>query len=123
MKHAIRIVTDESQVPERFLRLREYEVKFGKTTACALSKAANDGDVASVKLMRTTTDIRGPIFICEDSAMDFMEARKTRIDVRNVSPRVVQPDPIFADLNASIQDLISVVEKIEMHLRPDEKNG
>lgn len=70
-KYPIRVITDETQVPSDYITVQhwtgpEYEL---------IVKAAKHGAIPCVKLMRTTTDRSGPVYVHEQFGKDFLTAR------------------------------------------------
>jgi hypothetical protein len=72
MMKSIKIITDESQVPEGYIRMLDIKRKHGDNARRVISKALHSGKLRAVKLMRTTTEIRGPAFVHRDDADEYL---------------------------------------------------
>lgn len=66
--YTTRVITDESQVPEGYVRLKEW----GSPEQQHISKAHQGGLIPAVKLMRNITDTHGPTWVDKEKAEEFL---------------------------------------------------
>lgn len=81
-KHKTKVITDESQVPAGFKRISSLADSL--TDQKKLSDAHTDGIIAAVKLMRSTEDRTGPVWVDAEAARRVLDACD-RQPIRNPS--------------------------------------
>jgi len=68
-KNRQKIINDESQVPEGFVRM----IEMGSDWSGRLSTAAIDGTIRSVRLMRYVDEKRGAVYVHKEDAQAFID--------------------------------------------------
>jgi hypothetical protein len=119
-----KVITDESQVPEGFKRISLLADSL--TDQKKLSDAHTDGFIAAVKLMRSTEDRTGPVWVDAKAAREVLAADKAR-------PKKASTDQMSAGqheaavialceinngiilMQATLERLAEAVEKIAKH--------
>ena len=76
MAFATKVITDESQVPEGFVRI--CEISPSNTDQKRISEAHQDGFIAAVKLMRSVRDTVGPVWVDKQAAVELLEVQKRK---------------------------------------------
>ena len=76
MAFSTKVITDESQVPEGYVRI--CEISPSNTEQKRISEAHQDGLIAAVKLMRSTRDTVGPVWVHKESAVELLRRHKER---------------------------------------------
>ena len=71
-KFKTKVITDESQVPPGFVRISALADSL--TDQKKLSDAHTDGVIAAVKLMRSTEDRKGPVWVDAEAAKRVLES-------------------------------------------------
>jgi hypothetical protein len=71
-----KVITDESQVPQGFKRISLLADSL--TDQKKLSDAHTDGFIAAVKLMRSTEDRTGPVWVDAKAAREVLAGEKAR---------------------------------------------
>jgi hypothetical protein len=80
--HQTRVIVDESQVPEGYIRLKNLTEKYSDTERKRVSSAHSEGRVRAVKIMRTTNDRTGATYVHKEDAEKFlMERKKVEIQI------------------------------------------
>jgi hypothetical protein len=104
-KFKTRVITEESQVPAGFKRI--CEITHSLTEQKQLSDAHTDGRIEAVKLMRSTNERGGPVWV------DAAAARLVLAGDENYQhPKVVKP--VVADSPAAMNH--AVMSLMEMRL-------
>ena len=75
-KFKTKVITEESQVPHGFRRISSLADSL--TDQKKLSDAHTDGFIAAVKLMRSTEDRTGPVWVDAEAAREVLAGDKTR---------------------------------------------
>jgi hypothetical protein len=75
-----RVISDESQVPNGFVRLKELAEKYSDTDRKKLSDAHNNGKIRAVKIMRTVNDRTGATYLHAEDAERFLKGRAKRTE-------------------------------------------
>jgi hypothetical protein len=75
-KHKTKVITDESQVPVGFKRISV--IADSLTDQKKLSDAHTDGLIAAVKLMRSTEDRTGPVWVDANAAALVLHGTNAR---------------------------------------------
>jgi hypothetical protein len=73
-----RVIANESQVPEGYVRLKELAEKYSDNDRKKLSEAHNNGHVRAVKIMRTVNDRTGATYVHEGDADAFLTGKMKR---------------------------------------------
>jgi len=88
-KYRTKVITDESQVPAGFKRISVLADSI--TDQKKLSDAHTDGLIEAVKLMRSTDDRTGPVWVDAEAARRVLEPEKPVTSKKGTS------DPAWAD--------------------------
>jgi hypothetical protein len=75
-KFKTKVITEESQVPHGFRRISSLADSL--TDQKKLSDAHTDGFIAAVKLMRSTEDRTGPVWVDAEAAREVLAGDKNR---------------------------------------------
>ena len=75
-KFKTKVITEESQVPHGFRRISSLADSL--TDQKKLSDAHTDGFIAAVKLMRSTEDRTGPVWVDAEAAREVLAGDKAR---------------------------------------------
>ena len=75
-KFKTKVITEESQVPHGFRRISSLADSL--TDQKKLSDAHTNGFIAAVKLMRSTEDRTGPVWVDAEAAREVLAGDKTR---------------------------------------------
>lgn len=67
-----KVIVDESDVPEGFIKLTAFKELIGFEKYRLLGKIYQSQGIPSCKLMRTTNDRTGPVFVHETIALEVM---------------------------------------------------
>ena len=70
-----KVITDESQVPNGFKRI--CQIASSLTDQKKLSDAHNDGFIEGVKLMRSTDDRTGPVWVDAEAALRVLTSNSS----------------------------------------------
>jgi len=81
-----RVISDESQVPAGYTRLKELGEKYSDSERKKLSDAHKNGLVRAVKIMRTVTDRTGATYVNSEDAEQYITSRRKR------EPQAVKDD-------------------------------
>lgn len=111
-KYKTRVITDESQVPDDFVRLKEYAETHDEYTRRKISEAHIDGLVRAVKLMRSPDDSTGPVWIHRGDAESIIGSPKPPRQTQQVLPLSCDTEIICA-----LHDILRVLQQIENRLR------
>ncbi len=76
MAFSTKVITDESQVPEGYVRI--CEISPSNTEQKRISEAHQEGLIAAVKLMRSTRDTVGPVWVHKEAAVELLRRHKER---------------------------------------------
>ena len=76
MAFATKVITDESQVPEGYVRI--CDISPSNTEQKRISEAHQEGLIAAVKLMRSTRDTVGPVWVHKESAVELLEGHRRK---------------------------------------------
>lgn len=126
-KHKTKVITDESQVPSGFKRISVLADSL--TDQKKLSDAHTDGLIAAVKLMRSTEDRTGPVWVDAEAAARVLRGTNARQACKHdAQPNVAADSRVEAavialcEMNnsmslmlATLQRLANAVEKVAQH--------
>lgn len=102
-KYVTRFITDLAMVPDGYVNQSEYYTK------CDISYAHNQGYVPAVKLVRSTNDRRGPVFVSKIHAdawvIEDRVRRQIQEQARETKEKALQPEPNtrWSESNGSTQ--------------------
>jgi len=109
VKHVTRVITDESQVPDGYVRISDLAPDLN-TSVKSLSKLHVDGLVPAVKLMRTAKDLFGPVWVDREIAVKAIRsvAARVRQDISTMFDTPPQSD--------AAERAVSLLERIASSL-------
>jgi hypothetical protein len=109
-----KVITDESQVPDGFKRISVLADSL--TDQKKLSDAHTDGVIAAVKLMRSTDDRTGPVWVDADAARQVLTGDKPKAKAKQ------QTDLQYESVCESMADIATSLAGVERLLeRLDEQ--
>ena len=115
-KHKTKVITDESQVPAGFKRIASLADSL--TDQKKLSDAHTDGLIAAVKLMRSTEDRTGPVWVDADAARRVLDGSERQQVRKPAIPSVASSSQIEAavialcEINNGITLMHGVLERL-----------
>lgn len=120
-KFRTKVITDESQVPAGFKRI--CEITQSLTEQKQLSDAHTDGRIEAVKLMRSTTERGGPVWVDSDGARRVLSGDDHRHQIGHANktqpagalPTCVQIESVcesLADLAQSAAAIERLLERL-----------
>ena len=105
MAFATKVITDESQVPEGYVRI--CDISPSNTEQKRISEAHQDGLISAVKLMRSTRDTVGPVWVHRESAVELLRRHREKATLG--IPATAGTDPV---LLAALDRLAVACERI-----------
>lgn len=122
--HKIMVITKESDVPTGYVKLKDLETEHGSNTARRILRTTHSGKIRAVKLMRSSEDKGGPIWVCGEDVIAYLkECEKPQaaqtVDTQNQkqqSDHEGRQNPAEPDVLAEIQKIATgqqqIIEKL-----------
>lgn len=111
-KHKTKVITDESQVPAGFKRISSLADSLPDQKK--LSDAHTDGMIAAVKLMRSTEDRTGPVWVDAEAARRVLEGTdKPRANQKAACEPSQQLEALLCALSAMVTNQVTTLHAIE----------
>jgi len=106
-----KVITDESQVPDGFKRISVLADSLADQKK--LSDAHTDGVIAAVKLMRSTDDRTGPVWVDADAAHQVLSGDKPKAKAKQ--PSDLQYESVcesLADIASGMGYVVQLLERL-----------
>ena len=114
--HQTRVISDESQVPQGYIRLKDLADKYSETDRKKLSDAHNDGHIRAVKIMRTVNDRTGATYVHEGDAEAYLrgriQKREMKTEKRESGDALVVELRRIADAQEKTVEILGRIEEI-----------